>query len=195
MISILTFVVFCEILGLLTPFVRSCWGHAMSKCCQHVADDSKVCLNLTLILIKDAQSICRRSSHGPKKVLSDGNNGKTHVQMWGCLYVSSRHLWRLNLFQNSSYSRKLLNSNFLLQKSTIIGISRLCAKSLSLGNCLNYFWYIEIYGPTMLSQILFFKIVQLSTSTKPILKKVSINYIQSKVVQLPNNIIVKGFFD
>ncbi len=49
-------------------------------------------------------------------------------------------------------------------------------------------------GQKMLSQILFFKIVQLSTSTKPILKKVSINYIQSKVVQLPNNIIVKGFF-
>jgi len=29
----LTFVVFCEVLGLLTPFVGSCWGHAMSKCC------------------------------------------------------------------------------------------------------------------------------------------------------------------
>jgi hypothetical protein len=43
----------------------------------------------------------------------------------------------------------------------------------------------------MLSQIFFFKIVQLSTSTKPILKDVFIIYIQNKVVQLPNNAIVK----
>jgi len=41
------------------------------------------------------------------------------------------------------------------------------------------------------SQILFFEIVQLSTSTKPILKEVFINYIQIKVVQLSNNAIVK----
>jgi hypothetical protein len=39
----------------------------------------------------------------------------------------------------------------------------------------------------MLSQMLFFKIVQLSTSTKPILKEFFINYIQNKVVQFPNN--------
>jgi hypothetical protein len=49
----------------------------------------------------------------------------------------------------------------------------------------------------MLSQILFFKIVQLLTSTKPMLKEVFINYIQNKVIQLQNNVIVKGnyFFD
>jgi hypothetical protein len=29
----LTFVVYCEVLGLLAPFAGSCWGHAMSKCC------------------------------------------------------------------------------------------------------------------------------------------------------------------
>jgi hypothetical protein len=29
----LTLVVSCEVLGLLAPFVGSCWGHAMSKCC------------------------------------------------------------------------------------------------------------------------------------------------------------------
>ncbi len=33
----------------------------------------------------------------------------------------------------------------------------------------------------------FFKIVQLSTCTKPILKEVFINYIQMKVIQFPNN--------
>jgi hypothetical protein len=82
-----------------------------------------------------------------KKVVKDGN--RKHVQMWGCLHASSRHLWRLYLLQNSHYSRKILNSNLLLQKSTIIGISRLCAKSPSLGNCLNCFWYIGTHGPTM----------------------------------------------
>jgi hypothetical protein len=43
----------------------------------------------------------------------------------------------------------------------------------------------------MLSKILFFKIVWLSTSTESILKDVFINYTQNKVVQLPNNAIVK----
>jgi hypothetical protein len=33
MISILTFVVFREVLGLSTPFVGTCWGHAILKCC------------------------------------------------------------------------------------------------------------------------------------------------------------------
>jgi hypothetical protein len=44
----------------------------------------------------------------------------------------------------------------------------------------------------MSSQIFFSKIVQLSTSTKPILKEGFINYTQNKVGQLPNNAIVKG---
>jgi hypothetical protein len=38
-------------------------------------------------------------------------------------------------------------------------------------------------GQKLPSQILFFKVVQLSTSTKPILKDIFINYIQNKVVQ------------
>jgi hypothetical protein len=32
MTSTLTYVVSCEVLGLLAPFVSSCWDHAMSKC-------------------------------------------------------------------------------------------------------------------------------------------------------------------
>ncbi len=47
-------------------------------------------------------------------------------------------------------------------------------------------------GQKMLSQILFFEPMQLSTFTKPILKEVFINDSQNKVVQLPNNVIVKG---
>ncbi len=32
MTSTLTFIVSCEVLGLSTPFIGACWGHAMSKC-------------------------------------------------------------------------------------------------------------------------------------------------------------------
>ncbi len=39
----LTFVLSCELLELLTPFVGACWGHAMSKCCQYPTNDSKLC--------------------------------------------------------------------------------------------------------------------------------------------------------
>jgi hypothetical protein len=46
--------------------------------------------------------------------------------------------------------------------------------------------------PKMLSQILFLKFVQRSTSTKAISKENFINYTQNKVLQLPNNAIVKG---
>jgi hypothetical protein len=38
---------------------------------------------------------------------------------------------------------------------------------------------------------LFFENMQFSTSTKPILIKNFINYTQNKVIQLPNNAIVK----
>jgi hypothetical protein len=33
MTSDLIFVVFCKLLGLTTPFIKSCWGYAMFKCC------------------------------------------------------------------------------------------------------------------------------------------------------------------
>jgi hypothetical protein len=58
-------------------------------------------------------------------------------------------------------------------------------------------WKIVVEGESnydgikMLSQIYFFKIVQLSTFTKLILKEVFINYTQNKVVQFSNNAIVK----
>jgi hypothetical protein len=53
MISALTFVVSCEVLGLSTFFVGSYWGHAMFKCCQYVIDDFKICVGLPFISIKE----------------------------------------------------------------------------------------------------------------------------------------------
>jgi len=39
MTNALTFDVSCETLGSQTPFVGSCWGHAMSKCDQYATND------------------------------------------------------------------------------------------------------------------------------------------------------------
>jgi hypothetical protein len=57
MTNALTFVVSCELLKLTTPFIGSCWGHAMYKCCQYATDDIKMSIGLTSISIKECQSI------------------------------------------------------------------------------------------------------------------------------------------
>jgi hypothetical protein len=65
MTSMLTFVMFYEVLGLLAPlapFVRIHWGHVtMSKCCMYDIDDSKTCAHLISITIKEAQSILQKT--------------------------------------------------------------------------------------------------------------------------------------
>jgi hypothetical protein len=63
----LTFIVSYEVLGLLAPFVGSCSGHAMSKCCQYALDDSKVCVGLLFMSIKEAQSILQKTNNCTKK--------------------------------------------------------------------------------------------------------------------------------
>jgi hypothetical protein len=76
---VLTFVVSCEVLGLSTPFVGSCWGHAMSKWCQYAIDDSKVCVNLPFFSIKETQSILEKPLLGPRKVGRDNKHGTKHM--------------------------------------------------------------------------------------------------------------------
>ncbi len=63
----LTSFVSCEVLGLATPFVRSCWGHAMSKFCQHATNDCKVCGGLTTMSIKETQFILQKTITWTKK--------------------------------------------------------------------------------------------------------------------------------
>jgi hypothetical protein len=63
----LTFVVFCETLGLQTPFARSCWGHVMSKCTQYVTNDAKVSTKLTFVFIKETKSILQKTITWTKK--------------------------------------------------------------------------------------------------------------------------------
>lgn len=48
----LIFIVSCKVLGLTTPFIRSYWGHVMSKCYHYAIDNIKVSTILTLISIK-----------------------------------------------------------------------------------------------------------------------------------------------
>jgi hypothetical protein len=57
MTIVLTFVVFCKVLGLVEPLTWSCWGHVMSKCCQYATYNSKVFVGLMSISIKECQSI------------------------------------------------------------------------------------------------------------------------------------------
>jgi hypothetical protein len=67
MIIALVFVVFYEVLGLVEPFTRNCWGHAMSKCCQYATYDTKVFVGLMLISIKECQFILLKTTTWTKK--------------------------------------------------------------------------------------------------------------------------------
>jgi hypothetical protein len=55
MITILTSIVSCRVLGFAIPFVRSCWGHV--KSCQHAKYGFEVYVSLTSIYIKETWSI------------------------------------------------------------------------------------------------------------------------------------------
>ncbi len=67
MTQTLTFVVWCEGLGLAQPFVESCWGYVMFKCHQYATHDSKVSINLNIISIKETQSISQKTIMWTKK--------------------------------------------------------------------------------------------------------------------------------
>ncbi len=56
-----------HVLGLITPFVGTSWGHVMSKCCQFAIDDSKVCVSLTFLSIKKTWFILHRIITWTKK--------------------------------------------------------------------------------------------------------------------------------
>jgi hypothetical protein len=78
MTTALTFVVSCEVLIMLTtPFTWSCWGHAMSKCCQYAIDDINVCVRLKSISIKKCQFILQMTI--TSKVVRDVKKGRNHV--------------------------------------------------------------------------------------------------------------------
>lgn len=61
MTTALTSVVSCELLDLAEPFSGTCFGHALSRCCHHATDDSKVCAGLKTVSLKDAQASLQKS--------------------------------------------------------------------------------------------------------------------------------------
>jgi hypothetical protein len=90
----LTSIVFYEVLKLVKPFIENCWGHAMSKCCQYITNDTKAFVSLMPISIKKCLIFCKRQSLGPKKVGRGDKNGKKLV--WKLVYTHA------NLFQETS---------------------------------------------------------------------------------------------
>jgi len=79
MTATLIYVVSCEMLGLAIPFVGTCWGHVMSKCCQHDTNDLKFVLAELLFPSKKHKPICKKLPHEPKKVGRGGKNGTRQV--------------------------------------------------------------------------------------------------------------------
>ncbi len=67
MTSALTSTISYKLLRLTTPFIRSCWGHAMSKCCQYATYDTKVFIGLTSISIKECQFVLQKTIIWTKK--------------------------------------------------------------------------------------------------------------------------------
>jgi hypothetical protein len=63
-------------LRLIKPFIENCWGHAMSKCCQYITNDTEAFVSLKSISIKECLIFCKSQSFRPKKVKKDDKNGK-----------------------------------------------------------------------------------------------------------------------
>jgi hypothetical protein len=76
MTSTLTSILSCKVLGLLAPFVESCCGHAMSKCCQYSTNDSKVQFQS-----RRHNPYCKILSLGLRRVVRDKKNGIKHAWM------------------------------------------------------------------------------------------------------------------
>jgi hypothetical protein len=52
---VLSSMVSCSVLGLPSPHASICFGHIMSKVCQHATLDEKVCVGMKEVSIKKAQ--------------------------------------------------------------------------------------------------------------------------------------------
>ncbi len=63
---------------LTSPYVGACFGHAMSKACQYVTLDDKICVGMTKVSevsLKNAQSTLQKKKLGQKKVAKVVENG------------------------------------------------------------------------------------------------------------------------
>ena len=60
-------VVSCLLLGLPKPYAHTCFGHIMSKACQHTMADYKVCIGMKEVSIKNAQAALEKTIIWTKK--------------------------------------------------------------------------------------------------------------------------------
>jgi hypothetical protein len=105
----------------------------MSKCCQHDTHNFKVCVGLTSISIKETQLILQKIFTWTKKKEGVTRMAQGHWHAPTKVQAFSEDL----IFFSSHFVPKDFGIQthhcLLLWKAKIIGISRLCAKSTSLG--------------------------------------------------------------
>jgi hypothetical protein len=136
MIIALVFVVFYEVLGLVEPFTRNLWGHAMSKCCQYATYDTKVFVGLMLIYFVKDDYLDQKKWDGTtrmEKILV----GYWHMSMQVRNY-NQRTICLKGQFIPINIGIKKSNC-LLLCTTTIYGISKVCSKFISLGSSPNSF--------------------------------------------------------
>ncbi len=60
LITIFIKIILCDLLMITKFYFATCYGHAMTKCCQYGTNDIKVCGGMKELSIKDAQSsLCK----------------------------------------------------------------------------------------------------------------------------------------
>jgi hypothetical protein len=62
----------CEPLKLLKVYKGTCFGHVMSKACQHVTNDDKISVGLKSVNVKDAHMLVYRKQLPRPKILGKG---------------------------------------------------------------------------------------------------------------------------
>jgi hypothetical protein len=67
---IFSFIVSCYAFQLACPFVKSCFGHAMSKATQYAIDDGKICVVFSKVNLKEVQWV-RSQSNEPQTMSDD----------------------------------------------------------------------------------------------------------------------------
>jgi len=58
--NVLIFIVSCEFLDLLKPYASTYYEHLISKCCQYVISEEKMCMDMKKVFLKDIQIALQR---------------------------------------------------------------------------------------------------------------------------------------
>jgi len=86
-------IIFCSPLDLSFPFVRSCFGNAMSKATKYVIDDTTYVLDFQIWTWKMFKHHCITLLFG-KKSWKGKKNGRIIVSLQGYYFKCSKHMWK-----------------------------------------------------------------------------------------------------